>query len=126
MKRKESKWLLENMKKSNNIHIEETNPHTVLSEQTKKNGAKRKGETKLLEGGKNNNIEQEPAQKRKKKQSKTKKAKKMQTMQKSDNNKEKCISYLKRWHEDRHNWKFEKLRQIWLLRNMLDPLKVSR
>jgi hypothetical protein len=125
MKRKESKWIIEDTKKSS-IHIEETNPHAVAGEQTKKNTAKRKGETKLPGGGKSNDTEQEPERKRKKKQNKTKKTKKMQAVQKSDENKEKCISYLKRWHEDRQNWKFEKLRQIWLLRNMLDPLKVSR
>ena len=27
----------------------------------------------------------------------------------------KAISYLKTWHTDRENWKFEKCRQIWLL-----------
>lgn len=125
MEIKGSEWITEDTKKSN-IHIGQKNPHAVSGEQTKKNRAKRKGGEKLLEGGKSNDIEQEPKQKRKKKKNKAKKAQKMQAVQKSDRNIEKCISYLKRWHEDRQNWKFEKLRQIWLLQNMLDPSKVSR
>jgi hypothetical protein len=122
--RRESKWVIEDAKQSN-FHVEETNSDGVSSEEGEKRGSKRKSKSKWLEGGKSNDIEQEPVVKRKK-QHKTKKAKKMQAVQNSDGNKEKCISYLKRWHEDRQNWKFEKLRQIWLFRNMLNPLKVSR
>jgi hypothetical protein len=122
--RKESKWVIEDTKQSN-FHVEETNSHTVSGEEGEKRGSKRKSKSKWLEEGKSNDIEQEP-EPRRKKQSKTKNAKNMQPVQNSDGNKEKCISYLKRWYEDRQNWKFEKLRQIWLFRNMLNPSKVSR
>jgi hypothetical protein len=122
-KRKESRWIIEDAKQSN-FHIEGRDSCTVSGEEEENKESKRKSRSKWLEGGKSNDIEQEPQPKRKKK-SKTKKAKKMEMLQNSDGNKEKCISYLKRWHEDRQNWKFEKLRQIWLFRNMLDPLKVS-
>jgi len=36
----------------------------------------------------------------------------------------KALRYLTTWAEDRQNWKFEKCRQIWLLQNCYDPLKV--
>jgi hypothetical protein len=123
MKTKESKWIVEDIGKSNK---EEPNSDAVSGKQTEKNRAKRRSETKLLEGGKSNDLQQEPERKRKKNQNKKEKAKKFQAVHNSDGNKEKCISYLKRWHKDRQNWKFEKLRQIWLFRNMFDPLKVSR
>jgi hypothetical protein len=119
--RKERKWTIEDTKQSN---IEGTKSRTVSGEEGENKGSKRKGKNKWLEGGKSNDIEQGPQPKRKKK-SKTKKVKKVQAIQNSDGNKEKCIIYLKKWHEDRQNWKFEKLRQIWLFRNMLNPLKVS-
>jgi hypothetical protein len=124
--RDESKWIIENTKQRN-VRVKETDSHVVLDEQTEKKRAKRKAENKLLGGGNCNNIEQELEPGKKKKQSKirTKKARKFQVVQNSDGNKEKCINYLKTWHEDRQNWKFEKLRQIWLFRNMLDPLKVG-
>jgi len=37
----------------------------------------------------------------------------------------KALKYLKTWSEDRDSWKFEKCRQIWLLHNAYDELKVS-
>jgi len=37
----------------------------------------------------------------------------------------KALRYLKTWNEDRNSWKFEKCRQIWLLNNAYDELKVS-
>ncbi|PNF40034.1 hypothetical protein B7P43_G11631 [Cryptotermes secundus] len=120
--RKESKWIIEDTKQSN-FHIEETNSNRVSGEEGEKSSSKRKRKSKWLEGGRSNDIEQESEPKKKKKH-KTKKAKNMQAIQNSDGNKEKCIRYLKRWHEDRQNWKFEKLRQIWLFQNMLNPLKV--
>ncbi|XP_046993573.1 uncharacterized protein C7orf50 [Schistocerca americana] len=36
----------------------------------------------------------------------------------------KALTYLKQWHRDRGNWKFEKLKQIWLIQNMLDASKI--
>jgi hypothetical protein len=117
--RKGSKWMIEDTKQRN---IEGTKSRTVSDEEEENKGSKRKSKSKWLEGGKSNDIEQEPQPKRKKK-SKTKK--KVQAIQNSDGNKDKCIDYLKKWREDRQNWKFEKLRQIWLFRHMLDPLKVS-
>lgn len=38
--------------------------------------------------------------------------------------KEKAISYLEKWKNDKNNWKFEKLTQYWLLKNMFDNDKV--
>jgi len=37
----------------------------------------------------------------------------------------KALKYLKTWSEDKDSWKFEKCRQIWLLHNAYDGLKVS-
>jgi len=37
----------------------------------------------------------------------------------------KALRYLKTWSEDRESWKFEKCRQIWLLHNAYDVLRVS-
>merc|ERR1711976_5737 len=36
----------------------------------------------------------------------------------------KALQYLKTWHTDRDNWKFEKCRQIWLLHNAYDKSRV--
>lgn len=38
--------------------------------------------------------------------------------------KKKAINYLKLWKKDKSNWKFEKLRQIWLLQNMFNEAMV--
>lgn len=38
---------------------------------------------------------------------------------------EKAIVYLETWNNNKNNWKFEKLTQMWLLKNMLDGTKVS-
>lgn len=38
---------------------------------------------------------------------------------------EKAIVYLETWKNNKNNWKFEKLTQMWLLKNMLDGIKVS-
>lgn len=37
----------------------------------------------------------------------------------------KALAYLKRWKEDKQNWKFEKLTQLWLLKNMFNHDLVS-
>ena len=65
---------------------------------------------------------------KRKKHVKRKKSKKNKVhTQKSCNeeNKEKSVNYLKQWQRDRQNWKFEKLRQIWLLKNMFCTSNVS-
>ena len=36
----------------------------------------------------------------------------------------KAIRYLETWANDRGNWKFEKCRQIWLLQNCYDSVKI--
>jgi WKF domain len=36
----------------------------------------------------------------------------------------KAIDYLRTWKSDRSVWKFQKVRQIWLLANMYDEVKV--
>nr|AGM32130.1 hypothetical protein [Coptotermes formosanus] len=121
-KRKESTWIVEDTEESSQ-RIDKISSHVVSSEQTEKKRAKRKGENNVVEAGKSSAAEQ-GSELRKKKQNKRKKAKKIKAVDNSDGNKERCMDYLKRWHEDRQNWKFEKLRQIWLFRNMLDPAKV--
>jgi hypothetical protein len=122
-KRKESTWIVEDTEESSQ-RIDKISSHVVSSEQTEKKRAKRKGENNVVEAGKSSAAEQ-GSELRKKKQNKRKKAKKIKAVDNSDGNKERCMDYLKRWHEDRQNWKFEKLRQIWLFRNMLDPAKVN-
>ncbi|EFA02103.1 uncharacterized protein C7orf50 homolog [Tribolium castaneum] len=37
---------------------------------------------------------------------------------------EKALNYLSKWKHSRDEWKFEKLRQIWLQHNMYDEVKV--
>lgn len=37
-----------------------------------------------------------------------------------------AIEYLKQWDTDRDNWKFQKVRQVYLLQNMYDPVLVSQ
>lgn len=37
---------------------------------------------------------------------------------------QKCLNYLSLWKHSRTEWKFEKLRQIWLQQNMFDGVKV--
>lgn len=37
----------------------------------------------------------------------------------------KCLSYLSLWKHNRSEWKFEKLKQIWLQQNMFDSDKVT-
>ncbi len=41
-----------------------------------------------------------------------------------DFRKQKAILYLEMWKNDKPNWKFEKLTQVWLFKNMLDESKV--
>ncbi|KAI8575911.1 hypothetical protein K450DRAFT_259356 [Umbelopsis ramanniana AG] len=36
-----------------------------------------------------------------------------------------AIDYLRTWKSDRSEWKFQKVRQIWLLANMYDEVKIS-
>ncbi|KAI9281751.1 hypothetical protein BC943DRAFT_329508 [Umbelopsis sp. AD052] len=36
-----------------------------------------------------------------------------------------AIDYLRTWKSDRSGWKFQKVRQIWLLANMYDEVKIS-
>jgi hypothetical protein len=121
-RRKESTWIVEDTEENNTFRVDKVSSQAVSSEQTEKIRAKRKGENSTLEVGKSSASDQ-GSELKKKKQNKRKKAKKI--VGNSDGNKEKCMNYLKRWHDDRQNWKFEKLRQIWLFRNMLDPSKVN-
>ena len=36
------------------------------------------------------------------------------------------VDYLRTWHNDRRNWNFKKVRQVWLLQNMFDHEQVSK
>lgn len=38
---------------------------------------------------------------------------------------ERAVEYLMQWKNDRTNWKFKKIYQLWLIKNTYDPLKVS-
>lgn len=38
--------------------------------------------------------------------------------------KEKALAYLKKWEDDKDNWRFEKLTQMWLLKNMYQEIMV--
>lgn len=38
---------------------------------------------------------------------------------------ERAIEYLMQWKNDRANWKFKKIYQLWLIKNTYDTLKVS-
>lgn len=122
-RRKESTWIVEDMEE-NTLHVDKINSHAMSSEQTEKKRAKRKGGNSTLEVG-NSSATDQRSEPKKKKQNKRKKEKKTKAVGNSDGNKEKCMNYLKIWHNDRQNWKFEKLRQIWLFRNMLDSSKVN-
>ncbi|XP_069701161.1 protein cholesin [Periplaneta americana] len=100
--------------------VEDTEQRPSEDNQVKK---KRKKEKLLQNETSSTDPEQKP--KPKKKRNKGKKAKNIPTAVKNeDGNKDKCLSYLKKWHEDRQNWKFEKLRQIWLLQNMFEAEKI--
>jgi len=123
-RRKESTWIVEDIEESNALPLDKISSKAVSSEQTEKKRAKRKGKNSISEVGKSSASDQGKELK-KKKQNKRKKAKKIKVVGNSDGNKEKCMNYLKRWHDDRQNWKFEKLRQIWLFQNMLHPSKVN-
>lgn len=37
---------------------------------------------------------------------------------------EKAIKYLMQWKNDRSNWKFKKIYQLWLIKNTYDPINV--
>ncbi|PSN56986.1 hypothetical protein C0J52_04244 [Blattella germanica] len=63
-------------------------------------------------------------EKKKKKKKKSHKNKNNQISNKKDDDKDKCIDYLKKWQKDKNNWKFEKLKQIWLLKHMFDSENV--
>ena len=123
-RRKQTTWIVEDTEENATLCVDKISSQAVSGEQTKKKRAKRKGGNSTLEVGKSSASDQ-GSELKKKKQNKRKKAKKIKAVGNSDSNKEKCMNYLKRWHDDRQNWKFEKLRQIWLFRNMLDPSKVN-
>lgn len=38
---------------------------------------------------------------------------------------ERALEYLMQWKNDRTNWKFKKIYQLWLIKNTYDPLKAS-
>lgn len=38
---------------------------------------------------------------------------------------ERAVEYLMQWKNDRSNWKFKKIYQLWLIKNTYDPLKAS-
>lgn len=42
------------------------------------------------------------------------------------NSGDEALLYLKMWKEDRANWAFKKVRQVWLLKHMFDKSKVSK
>ena len=35
-----------------------------------------------------------------------------------------CASYLQQWKYERESWRFQKVRQVWILRHMYDRLQV--
>lgn len=37
-----------------------------------------------------------------------------------------AVEYLRAWKSDRSSWKFQKVRQTWLLSNLYDEVKVRR
>ncbi|KAL5235514.1 hypothetical protein ACI65C_002924 [Semiaphis heraclei] len=39
---------------------------------------------------------------------------------------ERAIEYLMQWKNDRANWKFKKIYQLWLIKNTYDTLKISK
>lgn len=123
-RRKESTWIVQDIEENNTLPLDKISSQAVSSEQTEKKRAKSKRKNSILEVGESSASDQ-GSELKKKKQNKRKKAKKIKVVGTSDGNKEKCMNYLKRWHDDRRNWKFEKLRQIWLFQNMLDPSKVN-
>lgn len=60
------------------------------------------------------------------------KKKKQKNAKKSDENtstviprQEKAIKYLMQWKNDRSNWKFKKIYQLWLIKNTYDSISVS-
>ncbi|CAG2187752.1 unnamed protein product [Mytilus edulis] len=71
--------------------------------------------------------------KKKKKKEKNKKTKpcvtadseKTETEDNKKSSKELAIAYLKLWKKNREEWKFQKVRQVWLLSNMLDSEMVK-
>lgn len=74
----------------------------------------------------NEDDDPEKAALRKKKREK-RKLKKLKKEQKKNENKEKAgtaklaaVEYLKQWKNERTVWKFQKVRQVWLLQNMYD------
>jgi len=81
-----------------------------------------KGPKILIASGEN----EETAAKRKKKEKDKKRLKKKgeeaQVHETQGHNK--AVRYLTSWAEDRQNWKFEKCRQIWLVQNCYDPMKI--
>lgn len=87
----------------------------------------RKPRTKKAEGGAKEDVaakvEKQPLSKKKKKKSK----KAVVEVKPKDEawNQERSLEYLELWKNDRETWKFHKLRQIWLVDNMLDSSKVS-
>ncbi|TRY62721.1 hypothetical protein TCAL_08196 [Tigriopus californicus] len=74
-------------------------------------------------------IQQEPTKEDSSAKVKSKKKKKKKSSATSDHVHEtigrgKAMKYLEVWATDRANWKFEKCRQIWLIQNCYDQVKI--
>lgn len=63
--------------------------------------------------------------KRKKEKDKAKKKLAMENHIHETVGQSKALRYLENWSEERGNWKFEKCRQIWLLQNCYDLVKIN-
>ncbi|KAL5018847.1 hypothetical protein ScPMuIL_004569 [Solemya velum] len=67
--------------------------------------------------------------KKKKKEKKKKKAEEKKNKKELDEKKESAktpaLEYLKQWKSDRKNWKFQKVRQVWVLQHMYDDAQIT-
>lgn len=134
---KEDESLLEKKQKKKRKH-EETEENTSTDNVDKKKQKKMKKKQELTD---NVDLEQTESSKKDKNKENTNKAKKKKKKKNKDvdddddaenkeetktgNAKDSSLEYLKLWSEKRHKWKFQKVRQTWLLKHCYNKQKVS-
>lgn len=103
--------------------------HEIDREDRLKQQVKKKRK-QLPEPAENEPNKEPDAPKEKKESNRAKKRKKHAELQQQIKQKteqelqQKALNYLSKWQHCKQEWKFEKLRQVWLQQNLLDPSKV--
>ncbi|PVV00952.1 hypothetical protein BB560_004645 [Smittium megazygosporum] len=129
----ESENLDKNEKKSKKVKVEKGKgkgkdlENTLKPEQPLKENSKSSIEDKSDEEVKTNEDKKSTDKKPPKRaKDKTKKLSKIQKLALQKSNKvNSCISYLSEWKHSRETWKFQKSKQLWLIRSIYDVEKID-